>query len=367
MRWASEAQAVGQQGVRAMTSPLIVSFFLVGVAGSGVAAAPDVARCAPCHRAQTLAQPATSMGRALETVAECQILREHPQLEFRQGPYSYKISRDGDRSIYAVTEGKETLKAPIAWAFGLGSAGQTYVYQWNGAWYESRVSFYRAIGGLDLTMGAASLHPKTLEEAGGRRMSVRDTTDCFGCHATNAIHQGKVQADRLTPGVLCERCHGPAEKHATAVLSGGVRNAGMPKLDMLTTEEMSDFCGQCHRTWSQIATDGPHDINNVRFQPYRLTNSKCYDSADIRIRCTACHDPHHEVEKTPASYDPRCLACHAAGQRAGSADARRPKPCPRATKDCVTCHMPKYELPGSHNLFSDHQIRVVKTGEPYPG
>jgi hypothetical protein len=113
----------------------------------------------------------------------------------------------------------------------------------------------------------------------------------------------------------------------------------MSKLGKLTTEEMSDFCGQCHRTCSQIAAGGPHNVNNVRFQPCRLTNSRCYDSADVRIRCTACHDPHHEVEKTPAFYDARCLACHAAGERASTADARGPKPCPRTTKDCVTRHI----------------------------
>lgn len=91
----------------------------------------------------------------------------------------------------------------------------------------------------------------------------------------------------------------------------------MRPLGRLSTEDMSDFCGQCHRTWSQIAVEGPHNINNVRFQPYRLTNSKCCDTADSRIRC-------------------------------------------------VTCHMPKNELPGSHNLFSDHRIRIVRPGEPYP-
>jgi len=348
-----------------MLRGLVLTLMVCGLAPAQET--PGVGRCASCHRAQALTQPATSMAHALEIVAESQILREHPQLEFRQDPYSYKIARNGERSIYTVSDGKATLAMPVAWAFGLGSAGQTYVYQWNGAWYESRVSFYRAIGGLDLTMGAASLHPKTLEEAAGRRMSVRDSTDCFGCHATNAIREGKVQVERLTPGVLCERCHGPGEKHAGAAQAGDVQNAGMPQLGKLTTEEMSDFCGQCHRTWSQIATDGPHDVNNVRFQPYRLTNSKCYDSADMRIRCTACHDPHQEIEKTPAFYDARCLACHAAGQRTSGAGTRRPKPCPKATKDCVTCHMPKYEIPGSHNLFSDHQIRVVTPGEPYPG
>ena len=42
---------------------------------------------------------------------------------------------------------------------------------------------------------------------------------------------------------------------------------------------------------------------NVRFQPYRITNSKCFDADDRRIACTACHDPHSELLKTPAAYD----------------------------------------------------------------
>jgi hypothetical protein len=28
--------------------------------------------------------------------------------------------------------------------------------------------------------------------------------------------------------------------------------------------------------------------------------------------------------------------------------------------------MPKYEIPGSHHLFSDHQIRIVRPNETYP-
>ena len=108
--------------------------------------------------------------------------------------------------------------------------------------------------------------------------------------------------------------------------------------------------------------DGPHNLNNVRFQPYRLTNSKCYDATDARIRCVACHDPHREVEHNAAFYDAKCLACH-------GTKAARPasaKVCRTATEKCVNCHMPKYEIPGSHNLFSDHWIRVVKAGEAYP-
>jgi len=317
-------------------------------------------RCAQCHPAQAIPQPSTSMARALETVAACDILHANPALSFRAGAYSYSIAREGERSIYSVTDGKETLSVPLAWAFGLGSAGQTYVFERGGKWYESRVSFYKKLSGLDLTMGARGNISQNLEEAAGRLLSAKDTVQCFNCHATNAIHNGRLEPNRLEPGVLCERCHGSAEKHVEAIKSGNARHAAMRKLGQLSADEMSDFCGQCHRTWSQIAMNGPHDINNVRFQPYRLTNSQCYDPDDVRIRCVACHDPHREVEHSTVFYDAKCLACHAAS-------ARHAKQCPKAATDCVTCHMPKYEIPDSHNLFTDHQIRVAKPGEPYPG
>jgi len=41
--------------------------------------------------------------------------------------------------------------------------------------------------------------------------------------------------------------------------------------------------------------------------------------------------------------------------------------CPIAKRSCVTCHMPKYSLPGAHFKFTDHRIRVVQPKEPYPG
>jgi hypothetical protein len=28
--------------------------------------------------------------------------------------------------------------------------------------------------------------------------------------------------------------------------------------------------------------------------------------------------------------------------------------------------MPKTELPGAHRQFTDHEIRIVRAGEPYP-
>ena len=115
----------------------------------------------------------------------------------------------------------------------------------------------------------------------------------------------------VVPGCSgCESCHGPVEKHVNAVRAGDPAGARLPHLGALSAEEMSDLCGRCHRTWSQIALNGPRGVNNVRFQPYRLANSKCFNAEDRRIRCTACHDPHGALETNLASYDAKCAACH---------------------------------------------------------
>jgi hypothetical protein len=124
-----------------------------------------------------------------------------------------------------------------------------------------------------------------------------------------------------------------------------------------TTEEQSEFCGSCHRTWADIAANGPRGVGNVRFQPYRIANSKCYDAADRRVSCTACHDPHGPLQVNAKSYDSRCLNCHTKDKKACAN---------KQTADCVSCHMPKYEIPGSHHLFTDHQIRIVRPNEKYP-
>ena len=61
--------------------------------------------------------------------------------------------------MYSVTDGVRTVTVPIGWAFGLGQAGQTYVFEQEGRFYESRVSFYKDIDGLDWTMGAINQVP----------------------------------------------------------------------------------------------------------------------------------------------------------------------------------------------------------------
>jgi hypothetical protein len=295
------------------------------------------------------------MTRALESGTNSAILRANRNLKARIGGYSYEIARTGDESTYTVTDGKESVQFRIDWAFGQGAAGQTYLFEREGRWYESRVSYYSALRGLDLTMGAQTITPHNLLEAAGRLAGPAEVGQCFDCHATNVGKAPRLMLSAMIEGVQCERCHG---SHNPSVSAGEMR-----KLEALTTEEMSDFCGQCHRTWSQIAASGPRGIQNVRFQPYRLGNSKCYDAADSRIRCTACHSPHRDVETSAGAYDAKCVACHS---RSAPSTKGATHICRVAAKNCVTCHMPRLDLPGAHKKFTDHMIRIVKANEAYP-
>jgi hypothetical protein len=318
--------------------------------------------CAECHAGKVKSHAQTLMGRALETVEASDILTKHPKLTFRTGPYLYEIVRKGNQSIFTVTDGKETISLPILYAFGLGYAGQTYVLQGQDGFYESRVSFYNDTQGLDYTIGVPLSPPVSLTDAIGRLMSKDETLQCFSCHTTGAVKGGKLEQEGLVPGIGCEACHGPGEEHIALGQKGEpnahkIFNPGKLSGDDLTQE----FCASCHRSVEDVtALPRLGGINNVRFQPYRIFNSKCY-SDDRRISCIGCHNVHEPLKEEAAFYDAKCNACHTSQQ------AEAPiRLCKVATKNCTSCHMPKIELPGAHFKFTDHRIRVVKPGEPYP-
>ena len=318
-----------------------------------------VRECVACHPAQTKPQLNTAMAHASETIAECSVLRSHPFLKLHLGWFDYKIERRGDQSFYTVSDGSGSLTYPIKYSFGLGEAGQTYILEQNGEYYESFVSYYKALDALDITIGDQPLHPANLKEAAGRRIGVNELRLCFGCHTTNAIHDGQLNESLLVPGVQCEHCHGSTENHLAGLKKGDAQLARMPTLKAMSAEDSTHFCGQCHRTWEFVAEHGPHGVGNVRFQPYRLTNSKCFDVDDKRIACTGCHNPHENIDRVAGDYDAKCQSCHAGGKPGA-------KFCKVAAKDCSNCHMPKIELPGSHHKFTDHAIRAALKNEPYP-
>jgi hypothetical protein len=311
-------------------------------------------------------QPRTPMGLALALPGTNPILERHPKLTVRKGIYTYTVETRGKESTYSVSDGVRTISSPAHWGFGAGA--QTWVLEREGKFYESLVSFYPAINGLDTTIGDGQLIAHSVEEAFGRELTPDESKACFGCHATDTQLDGKLKLESMKPGLACERCHADTTAHMDAISLK--RFTSMPPdLGALSSEGISNFCGQCHRPWELVIRSRWRGEMNVRFQPYRLANSKCFNGADPRISCVACHDPHHDVVRKSSFYDAKCLACHApTSWLVAAASAEPPRSCPVARANCTSCHMPKVNLAGggSHLTFTDHQIRVVRAGDPYP-
>ncbi len=326
--------------------------------------------CAVCHAAHAASYAGSSMARATAPSDRDQTLASHALMRFQLGPYSYSIRREGDQSIYTVSDGQRSVVAPLLWAFGLGKGGmgQTYIYRHIGRLYESHVSYFDRLGGLDITIGHERNVPGSLERGHGNFLPHSVARQCFACHNTASTTQGRFDPEQMIVGVSCEACHGPGARHVALMTSGGKESADKLIFNpaRLSPKDQTDFCGACHRTWWDVKLMDVRGLDNVRFQPYRLQASRCWTVDDKRIACQACHDPHGALAGKHVDHDQKCAACHAQTASGAKQVEGKFRSCPVAGKDCVGCHMPKYEHPAMHFAFTDHWIRVVRTGETYP-
>jgi hypothetical protein len=198
---------------------------------------------------------------------------------------------------------------------------------------------------------------------------------CFACHTTASSAKSKLNTADAVPGVHCEACHGPGQEHVNLIMAGQIVQARKAIFNptSLTPTSSIDFCGACHRTTMDvILREAEPGAYTIRFQPYRLEESRCWQTTkDARLTCTQCHDPHAPLVTDSRFYDQKCLSCHSLRKDAhrdasSAARAVTAKTCPRATANCASCHMPKTNVPEMHSTFTDHFIRIVRPGEPVP-
>ena len=270
---------------------------------------------------------------------------------------------------YGVRNKQQSASVPLNWVFGDSQFGDTFVYQQNGTYYESRVSYYTAPNGLDFTTGSPRFPPNRIETALGRRMSSGEPALCFGCHSTASTTDGEFRAEGLIPGVGCEACHGPGAQHVAQMSlphdnqspSFIFNPAGLRPTDSV------DFCGACHRTSVDVSLGGVTGLLTLRFPAYRLQRSRCWgNSGDPRLTCIACHDTHRPRVTDVAFYDNGCRSCHSVKGSVGRhAGADGPRPCPVSDHSCVDCHMPKYVIPEMHTSFTDHKIAIHQKGDQF--
>lgn len=283
-----------------------------------------------------------------------------PAARFSMGPAVYSISSENKTLVYKVNYNAQSFSVPLTWVFGSGHHGQTFVYYRAGQWWETRMTIFKGFGS-GVTPGESGAVPESLADALGRSIPSQELPKCFGCHATAAVTSGKFNPASGIPGISCEGCHGPGAAHVALAHAGVSTNPGLifnpAHLDPATSV---DFCGSCHRTWWDVSELRNQGVNVVRFSAYRLEQSRCWGKGDARLTCAACHNPHKPLATYASAYDQKCLSCHVQSAAiAPSADHPGPA-CRVKTSNCTSCHMPRYEVPQMHSLFTDHRIRVVR-------
>lgn len=312
--------------------------------------------CAQCHQALAKGQSKHSMAHTAMVATDSALLARG-DAQYKDGQYSYTIRQQNGHAYYSVTNHIDTVSIPLLWAFGSGNLGQSYLFEREGSLFEARMSFLPGVG-FDLTPGHQKAVPISLKVALGRPIPADEQVKCFGCHSVGSSAGGHFDPGQAMLGISCEGCHGPGAAHVAMAKSGV---GGFPGLIFnparLTPPQALDFCGACHRAWWDVADVS--DIHAVRFPALRLEQSRCWGNGDARLICANCHDPHQALAREPSAYDGKCLSCHRSGP-AEKTPLHEAAACPVSTKNCTSCHMPKYEIPGMKISFTDHKIRVVK-------
>ena len=220
------------------------------------------------------------MAHAVELPGANPVLEAHPELSFKMGAYTWTVETRNSQSVYKVTDGTGSLSLPIHWSFG--AQAQTWVFEQDGKFYESIVSFYPAANNLGITTGDEQITPQILQEAMGRELTPMDTKLCFGCHASNAVNSGKLALD-----------HPPRRRHLRALSSGSARSRNRRRqrrlqhhtsapsghdlrIRLQLLRPMSSFLGNCRTQWLARLARCPLPALPPRQQPLLQRNRSAH-------------------------------------------------------------------------------------------
>jgi hypothetical protein len=208
-------------------------------------------------------------------------------------------------------------------------------------------------------------HPHRLEDFLGKPYEAPDgTNECLKCHATTTrAARERTGPEAADHAIGCEGCHGPGGLHPAAI-AVQFPDPAILNPTRASPAALNQLCGRCHSQHLLEMPASKADPAWARFPGSTLPQSRCYTESGAGLSCSTCHDPHCDVETSPAFYEAKCLSCHTGSTELATATATDQafrSACPvNARHDCLTCHMPKVPYPSLHTSFTDHYIRVPR-------
>ncbi|MEM8600866.1 MAG: multiheme c-type cytochrome [Bacteroidota bacterium] len=293
-----------------------------------------------------------------------------------------------------------TLRRPMDFVMGSGSAARSYFYEENDRLYQLPLTWY-----TQANDGAGTWDFSPGYEVTNGRFDRLIPDRCTACHngqpETVPFVEGKYPA--MPMGIGCESCHGPGATHVAARLEDPEPSGGDPdwvdptivNTGHLDLERRLDTCQQCHlhattavlrededafsyvpgrlvaahRSFFALPEEMSGDQIPVVSHADRMRQSACFTetlNTAAPMECTTCHNPHEGFrEAGPGYFNQTCQSCHAPE----ALQASMPTPALQAQHadgaNCFSCHMPKVEADDApHSSFTDHLIRVVDAGQP---
>jgi hypothetical protein len=330
------------------------------------------APCARCHQriyhSYMKTVMANASGPAVEFATPATFRHKPSAVEYRVSVENGKVwlnyDRPGEFEIGGL-HGRRLLEYYI----GSGNRGRTYLYNFDGYWFEVPINWYTAFGGYDMRPG--------FQNSIMAPFDLPVVSRCLHCHTSDVQMEMPGTRNRfaslpfLHTGITCEACHGDSSGH---IASGGKEKILNPaKLDPLRRDSV---CQQCHlegeilidRAGKKLAQFRPGQLltdyaayfvhagaPKAGFGPVTqveaLPLSKCKQASGDKLSCITCHDPHRKVaaEEKISFYRAKCLQCHTALKFATDHHSENP--------DCAGCHMPRnkaVDIP--HQQTTDHRI-----------
>ena len=207
-------------------------------------------------------------------------------------------------------------------------------------------------------------------------------TACFSCHVSQMAKNYDPQTDSYKtvwrePGISCETCHGPSEKHnrMCRALPPGQRpkELGLTSWRTFTPSQVNSACAPCHAKMHPLTS--AFVPGEAFFDHYDLV---CFENMDFsaegrdlgenytytlwlmnpcaqkgKLDCMHCHTSSGRYRFATNDVNQACATCHA--ERAQRIMAHSRHPAQGATGKCISCHMPTTQFAGMRR--SDHSQR----------